>query len=88
MMNNQRDWQAYWLETLQTWEGRIEEAGLGGIAHTILDATQPLLPLLAQLIWLSQLVFGMIGYDESVGVLAEMLYTHQQGQEKERAEER
>lgn len=89
MMNNQQDWQAYWLETLQTWEDRIEEAGLDGIVYTILDAAQPLIPLLAQLIWLSQPVFGMIGHYESVGTLAEMLYSpgeFRQDRTKERSE--
>ena len=90
MMNNQEDWQAYWLETLQTWDDRIEEAGLKGIAHTILNAAQPLIPLFAQLIWFTQPVFGLIGHGESVGALAEMLYSpgeFRQGQGKERPED-
>jgi hypothetical protein len=89
MMNHQTDWQAYWLETLQTWEDRIEAAGLGGITRAILDAAQPLIPLLAQLIWFAQPVFGMIGQDESVGILAEMLYSpdeFRQSQKKEGSE--
>jgi len=75
------DWKTHWLQTFQVWESRLAESGLGQLAPPLKDLLQPLKPLLAQVLWVSQPVFGWIGQGEAAASLAELLYesSEQQG---------
>jgi hypothetical protein len=67
------DWQDRWLALAHRWQGRADQAGLGGVSRAVVEALQPLAPLAAQLLWVAQPTLSLFGRGEAVGVLAEML---------------
>jgi hypothetical protein len=73
MSNEGFDWQDRWLTLAHRWQERAEQAGLGGVSSAVVEALQPLAPLAAQVLWVAQPTFSLIGRGEAVGVLAEML---------------
>jgi hypothetical protein len=73
MSTDSFDWQERWRTLARTWQGHADQAGLGGVSRTVLEALQPLAPLAAQLLWVAQPTFSLIGRGAAVGALAEML---------------
>ncbi|HEC24124.1 MAG TPA: hypothetical protein ENI95_14525 [Chloroflexi bacterium] len=72
-MNEKSHWRTRWLELAHTWEERLSEAGLLGVARPLSEALRPLAPLLAQFLWIAQPAFGLFGQAGAVGALAELL---------------
>ena len=58
---------------LAQWAARLEAAGLGGLAATLLDATEPLAPLGAQALWVAQPALGLLLPRDAVADLARVL---------------
>ena len=73
MSNDSFDWQERWLTLAHNWQQRADQAGLGGVSRAVVEALQPLAPLAAQLLWVAQPTFGLLGRGAAIGVLAEML---------------
>jgi hypothetical protein len=73
MSSEKFDWQARWLTLAHNWRQRAEKAGLGDVASAVMEALQPLAPLAAQVLWVAQPTFSLIGRGVAVGALAEML---------------
>jgi len=73
MSRDEFDWQGRWHALARGWQHRAEQAGLGDISSAVMEALQPLAPLAAQLLWVAQPTFGLIGRGAAIGALAEML---------------
>jgi hypothetical protein len=73
MLNDSLDWQERWHTLARNWQQRAEQAGLGDVSSAVMEALQPLAPLAAQLLWVAQPTFGLIGRGAAIGALAEML---------------
>jgi hypothetical protein len=73
MSSDEFDWQERWLTLARNWRQRAEEAGLGDVSSAVMEALQPLAPLAAQVLWVAQPTFSLIGRGAAVGALAEML---------------
>ncbi len=67
------DWQARWLRRVNLWQSCADEAGFGEIIRALRRALTPLSPIFAQLLWITQPVFSLIGDPAAVTALAEML---------------
>ncbi len=65
------------LEPLQRrltgWSARLHRAGLDGLVAAVLDAAEPLGPLGAQLLWVTQPVLGLLIPADEIGELAHLL---------------
>ena len=55
------------------WAERLDAAGLGGLAATLLDAAEPLAPLGAQALWVAQPALGLVLPRDAVADLARVL---------------
>jgi hypothetical protein len=66
-------WQTHWLSLAQNWQHLLADAGLGEIAHSVGYALRPLAPLAAQILWVVQPGFAILGHSEAVGALAALL---------------
>jgi hypothetical protein len=73
MSRDEFDWQERWHTLARGWQQRAEQAGLGDVSSAVMEALQPLAPLAAQLLWVAQPTFGLIGRGAAIGALAEML---------------
>jgi hypothetical protein len=73
MLKDEFDWQERWHTLARSWQRRVEQAGLGDVSSAVMEALQPLAPLAAQLLWVAQPTFGLIGRGTAIGALAEML---------------
>ncbi len=60
---------------LHAWAERLKAMGLDGIASVLLDASAPVAPLGAQLLYVAQPTLGVFFSSESVGELARWLET-------------
>jgi hypothetical protein len=60
-----------WSNT--SWENRLNQSGLGGLVHSILDAMRPAAPIAASLLWIAQPAFAMFGRAEEIESLANRL---------------
>ncbi len=65
------------LEPLQRrlagWSVRLRTAGLDGLVAAVLDAAEPLGPIGAQVLWVTQPVLGLIMPADEIGELAHLL---------------
>lgn len=66
-------WQTRWLSLAQSWQHLLIDAGLEEIAHSVGYALRPLAPLAAQILWVVQPGFAILGHSEAVGALAALL---------------
>jgi|GEM_PF-1395239 len=66
-------WRERWLVLAEAWESRAAEAGLSDILEALRGAFHPLMPLAAQLLYVSQPTFALFGQADAVGALAELL---------------
>lgn len=57
------------------WIDNLKARGLGGPLHIALDVLEPLGPLGAQLMWLTQPVLGLVVNTKTVNEIAEALET-------------
>jgi hypothetical protein len=73
MMLDKSGWQERWLALAQEWGVRLSEAGLDGLALTLVRAARPLGPLLASTAWVMQPGLGSFGYGQAAGALADLL---------------
>jgi hypothetical protein len=73
MMLDKSGWQERWLALAQEWRVRLSEAGLDGLALTLIRAARPLGPLLASTVWVVQPGLGTLGYGQAAGALADLL---------------
>jgi hypothetical protein len=73
MMLDKSGWQERWLALAREWRARLSEAGLDGLALTLIRAARPLSPLLASTAWVVQPGLGTLGYGQAAGALADLL---------------
>lgn len=62
-----------WRGITQTWEERIDAAGLTDLVYAVRTAMHPLAPLAAQFLWFVQPAFALFGKYQIAGELAETL---------------
>jgi hypothetical protein len=55
------------------WVDAIQQRGLVGVVRTALDVLAPLGPLAAQLLYVTQPMTGLFGWQETVGKMAHLL---------------
>ncbi len=58
---------------LAGWSVRLRRAGLDGLVAAVLDAAEPLGPLGAQVLWVTQPVLGLVMPADEIGDLAHLL---------------
>ena len=66
-------WRTRWVEWMQAWEARAQDAGLAGLVESLRDGLQPLAPLAAQVLWVAQPTAALFGEADAVGALADLL---------------
>lgn len=64
---------ARWAERLAHWSQRLRAARLDGLAGMLLDAAEPLGPLGAQLLWVTQPALGLFVPRDDIAALARLL---------------
>jgi hypothetical protein len=62
-----------WTNRLASWSKRLHSARLDGLVGVLLDVVEPLSPLGAQLLWISQPTLGLLVPREEIGSLARLL---------------
>ena len=62
-----------WLQRAAAWEQRASDVGLSGVYTSLREALTPLGPVAAQLLWVAQPTFELLGESNSIGALADLL---------------
>jgi hypothetical protein len=73
MDHSDDQWRIVWLKRLKSWQFRLDDTGLSGVASAFSDAFRPLGPVAAQLLWISQPGFALFGQYDSIDGLANLL---------------
>lgn len=62
-----------WATRLAAWSKRLHAARLDGLVNMLLDIVEPLSPLGAQVLWVSQPTLGLLMPREEITTLARLL---------------
>lgn len=62
-----------WAIRLASWSKRLHTARLDGLVGVLLDVTEPLSPLGAQILWIAQPTLGLLVPREEIATLARLL---------------
>jgi hypothetical protein len=66
-------WHARWVEWMDLWQSRADQAGLAGVAEALREGLRPLAPLAAQVLWVAQPSFALFGEADAISALADLL---------------